>query len=63
MVCKQLGLNFIGVELNPEYCEMARQRIENPNPEPEVPDVPGQLDLFAISTDGTLAREGRENET
>ena len=44
--CKQLGLDFVGIELNPEYAEMARQRIENPNPEPEIQDVSGQMTIF-----------------
>ena len=42
-----MGLDFVGLELNPEYCEMARRRIANPNPEPDVADAPGQLALFA----------------
>lgn len=40
------GFGFIGIELNPEYLEMSRKRIENPEPEPVAPDVPGQLELF-----------------
>jgi hypothetical protein len=47
VVAKQLGRSFIGIELNPEYCEMARQRIANPYPKPEVPDVEGQEVLFS----------------
>ena len=27
VVCKREGRNFIGLELNPSYCEMAKQRI------------------------------------
>jgi DNA modification methylase len=27
VACKNLNRNFIGIELNPEYCEMAKQRI------------------------------------
>jgi len=29
VVAKQLGLNFIGIELNPEYCKIASKRIGN----------------------------------
>jgi DNA modification methylase len=29
VVCKNLGRSFIGIDLNPEYCEMARKRIED----------------------------------
>jgi len=29
VVAKQLGLNFIGIELNPKYCEIAKKRIGN----------------------------------
>jgi DNA modification methylase len=43
VVCKQLGQNFIGIELNPEYAEMARRRIANPEPEAAIPDVEGQM--------------------
>jgi len=50
VVCKQMGLNFIGIELNPEYADMARKRIANPTPEPEIPDVEGQLQLFEETT-------------
>ena len=31
-VCKSKGLDFIGIELNPEYCELARKRIAEYNP-------------------------------
>ena len=49
VVCKQMGLDFIGIELNPDYCKMARQRIANPQPEPEIPDVEGQAYLFEVA--------------
>jgi hypothetical protein len=52
VVCKQMGLDFIGIELNEEYCAMARKRIENPHPEPDVPDMPGQMGLFSMATEG-----------
>jgi len=28
VVCKQLGRNFIGIEISEEYCEIARKRLE-----------------------------------
>jgi len=46
VVAKQLDRSFVGIELNPDYCEMARKRIANPYPKPEVPDVVGQEVLF-----------------
>lgn len=46
VVAKQHERNFIGIELNPDYCKMAEQRIANPEPEPEVPDAPGQMTMF-----------------
>jgi len=46
VVAKQLGLSFIGIELNPDYAAMARKRIANPEPMPDVVDVEGQMDLF-----------------
>ncbi len=45
VVARKHGRNFIGIELNEEYAEMARRRIANPHPEPEVPDVEGQMML------------------
>lgn len=42
VVARQLGRRFIGIELNPAYCEMARRRIENPDPGVPIPDVPDQ---------------------
>lgn len=44
----QLGRRFVGIELNPEYAEMARRRIAEP--EPEVQDVEGQALLFEEPT-------------
>ncbi len=45
VVATQLGRRFIGIELNPEYAEMARRRIANPEPEPEIADVEGQATM------------------
>jgi len=28
VACKQLNRNFIGFEINPEYCEIANKRLE-----------------------------------
>ncbi len=42
VVAKDLGRNFIGIELNPAYAAMAERRIANPEPGPEVEDVAGQ---------------------
>ena len=47
-VCRQMGLRFVGCELNPEYIELARQRIDAPftkSPLPKVTPAPGQLDF------------------
>jgi hypothetical protein len=43
VVAVQLGRRFIGIELNLEYCAMARRRIENPEPVAEIPDAEGQM--------------------
>jgi DNA modification methylase len=51
VIAKQLGRSFIGIELNPEYAEMARRRIANPEPEPVVVDVDGQ-ETFDFATGG-----------
>ena len=47
VVARQLGRQFIGIELNPNYCSLALRRIRNPQPEPVVADVVGQMGLFA----------------
>jgi len=31
IAAKKLGRNFIGIDISPEYCEMALQRVENPS--------------------------------
>ncbi len=46
----QIGLErtleeFVAIEINPEYADMARRRIANPEPEPEIPDIEGQLTM------------------
>ena len=46
VVAKQLGLHGIGIDASATYLDMARRRIENRNPEPEVPDLPGQGTMF-----------------
>lgn len=46
VVAKQLGLDYIGIELNPEYAEMAEQRIANPYPAADIVDVAGQTKIF-----------------
>jgi len=50
VVATQLGRRFVGIELNPEYAEMARRRIANPEPQPAIVDVPGQEMLFELET-------------
>jgi len=37
VVAKKLGRNFVGIEINPSYVEMARKRLEA---------VPPRLDTF-----------------
>ncbi len=46
VVAKKLGLSYVGIELKPEYAEMSRRRIANPDAGRAVPDVPGQFELF-----------------
>jgi len=33
VACKELNRNYIGIEINPEYCKIARRRV-NATPEP-----------------------------
>lgn len=49
VVCRRMGLNFVGIELNAEYCQMSRRRIGRSMQEyaPEVPQMKGQLELIA----------------
>jgi len=47
LAARELGRDSIGIEVNPEYADMARKRIEDdaiPGKQPE--DVPGQRMLF-----------------
>ena len=37
VACKMLNRRFIGIEINPEYCEIARKRIKS---------IPEKLDKF-----------------
>ena len=34
VACKSLGINAIGIEMNEEYCEIARKRVESTNVKP-----------------------------
>ena len=46
-VARRLGRHAIGIELNPEYCDLAVKRI---NADPEAPkrdEHPNQMDLLA----------------
>jgi hypothetical protein len=45
VACRKLSRSFIGLELSETYCEMARRRIDNPEPETAIADAPGQLML------------------
>lgn len=48
VVCRRLGLDFVGVELNPEYVAMAKRRIQRAmdDPTPETPQSVGQMELI-----------------
>lgn len=37
VVCRQLGRSYLGIELNPEYAEMSRRRIERTQFQPPLP--------------------------
>lgn len=32
VACKQLNRNFIGIEISPDYCKIAEERLKNPQP-------------------------------
>lgn len=32
VACKELGRKFIGIEISPEYCKIAEQRLSNTTP-------------------------------
>ncbi len=49
LVAERLGRNWLGIELNPEYAEIARRRIADPEPAPMVePDPEDQLRLLEV---------------
>lgn len=58
VVARQCGRDFIGIELKPEYAEMARRRIEHPEPEPAAEVLEGQMALFG----NTLSRRDGDDE-
>ena len=48
---KQLGFSAIGIEQNPDYCDIARHRIDVAQKnvfdiDPPIDDIPGQMMLF-----------------
>jgi len=45
-MAKILNRNFIGIEKDPEYCEIAKQRIKNPDYKPTKPKTNQQPGLF-----------------
>ena len=47
-VARQLGLHGVGIDASREYLEIARQRIQNPHPKRELPQVVGQ-ESFAFA--------------
>jgi len=59
---RQLGANSVGIELNPEYAAIARERIfepprwwlrEHPEAKPPPADVPGQMMMFPEAKEQT----------
>jgi tRNA1(Val) A37 N6-methylase TrmN6 len=50
IVATQQGRNFIGIDASETYANMARRRIADPEPEPEVQDVEGQMRMFEEAT-------------
>jgi len=50
VVAERLGRRWLGIEINPEYAQIALRRIANPEPEPEpVEDPEDQLRLLEVS--------------
>lgn len=49
VVATQQGRRFIGIDASAEYCEMARRRIADPEPEVEAPDAPGQMTFEEVT--------------
>lgn len=56
IVATQQGRKFIGIDASETYCEMARRRIANPEPEPEIQDVEGQMQMFEEIANGRSGR-------
>ena len=50
IVATQQGRRGIGIDASAEYCEMARRRIADPEPEAEIPDVEGQMMFEELAT-------------
>lgn len=49
VVCQRLGRRFLGIELNPEYAEIARERLSLPS---ESVIRPRKMDLYSIQSLG-----------
>lgn len=46
VVCRRMGANYIGIELNPEYADMSRRRIANPDTFGQDESIPDGEGLF-----------------
>ena len=46
VVAKNLGRKYVGIEVSPEYCKMAENRIEGNGMERETGEIKPQMDLF-----------------
>lgn len=46
VVAKKLGRKYIGIEVSPEYCKMAENRITGNGMERKTGEIKPQMDLF-----------------
>ena len=46
VVARDLGRNYIGIDISPEYCKMAEKRLNKEIQEIEINSIKSQLDIF-----------------
>jgi site-specific DNA-methyltransferase (adenine-specific) len=57
IVAKKLGRNFIGIDISPEYCHLASERISSKSLKNHLPEKVSQKELIPLGADETLPKQ------